>query len=304
MRPDIHTLTGAYAVDALPGAERELFEDHLEVCEACAQEVAELQATAARLGDSLHLPPPPSLRERVMAEIELTRQQPPVPAEPEGPTTDRDAGPPPAPEVAARRPADVADPGDGGTGSPGGPDRSHRATGAAPDAAEVTDLGTVRAQRAGAPRWVLAVVAPAAAVLAIAVIGLGVALANLDTRLAEMEAAAGQVTAVMTATDAETIRVDAGDTSVRIVMSASRGEAVVLVDGMAPAPRDHTYELWLIHDDVRVPAGIFDVDDRGRATRVVPGDMATVTAVGVTVEPEGGSPQPTSDPVMLVEVAS
>jgi anti-sigma-K factor RskA len=54
---------------------------------------------------------------------------------------------------------------------------------------------------------------------------------------------------------------------------------------------------------VRVPAGVFDVDDRGRATRFVTGDMATVTAIGVTVEPADGSPQPTSEPVMVVEMA-
>jgi anti-sigma-K factor RskA len=256
-RPDIHTLTGAYAVDALPADERALFEAHLGACGACAAEVAELQATAARLGASVHQQPPASLRDRVLAEIELTRQEPPAPTS--------------------------------GAGS-------------AAQGGARTELDAARARRDAVPRWVLAIVAPAAVVLAIAVLGLGVALSNLDARMAEMEAAAGQVSAVLTAADAETVTVDADGTTVRIVMSTSRGEAVVLVDGMEPAPADHAYELWLIHDDVRVPAGVFDVDARGRATRVVTGDMATVTAVGVTVEPAGGSPQPTSDPVMMVEV--
>jgi anti-sigma-K factor RskA len=269
LRPDIHTLTGAYAVDALPADERALFEAHLEACDACAAEVAELQATAARLGGSLHQVPPASLRDRVLAEIEVTRQEPPS-----SPTGASDGG-----------------------GAVGG-------LGRAPGAGGIADLDAARTRRAAVPRWVFAVVAPAAVVLAIAVIGLGVAMSSLDARMAEMEAAAGQVSAVLTAADAETVTVDADGTVVRIVMSTARGEAVVLVDGMDPAPADHAYELWLIHDDVRVPAGVFDVDERGRATRVVTGDMATVTAVGVTVEPEGGSPQPTSDPVMLVEVTS
>ena len=80
MAPDIHTLTGAYALDALPEAERAQFEEHLEDCDACAQEVRELQATAADLGHLLYEPPPAALRERVLAEIDETRQEAPIPA--------------------------------------------------------------------------------------------------------------------------------------------------------------------------------------------------------------------------------
>jgi anti-sigma-K factor RskA len=262
MRPDIHTLTGAYAVDALPADERTLFEEHLEVCAACRQEVKELQATAARLGGSLHEQPSPELKGRVLAAIDRTRQEPPS---------------------------------DG--------DRAAGSSGNGPQPSD--DLAAARARRASraAPRWLLGTVSAAAGVLAIAVVGLGFAVAGLHERLGEMEAASGQMTQVMTAVDAETVGVTVDGTVVRIVMSPRRGEAVVLVDGMAPAPADHAYELWLIHDDVRVPAGVFDVDQRGRATRMVTGDMATVTAIGVTVEPEGGSPQPTSEPVMVVEMA-
>ena len=77
-RPDLHTLTGAYAVDALPDDERERFEDHLAVCAACEQEVRELQATAARLGAISVAAPPPSMRARVLAEIDSVRQEHPA----------------------------------------------------------------------------------------------------------------------------------------------------------------------------------------------------------------------------------
>jgi anti-sigma-K factor RskA len=267
MRQDIHTLTGAYAVDALSADEREVFEEHLGVCEACRQEVAELQSTAARLGGSLHDQPPPELKGRVLAAIDRTRQEPPAAGDGSWPDGDAD-------------PASVA----------GGRDELAAARGR-------------RARADGAPRWMLTVVGAAAAVLAIAVVGLGFAVASLGERLGQMETAAGQLTEVLTAVDAETVSVAVDGTVVSIVMSPRRGEAVVLVDGMAPAPTDHAYELWMIHDDVRVPAGVFDVDDRGRATRFVTGDMATVTAIGVTVEPADGSPQPTSEPVMVVEMA-
>ncbi|WP_394613329.1 anti-sigma factor domain-containing protein [Lentzea sp. JNUCC 0626] len=71
---DLHTLTGAYAVNALSDDERTAFEAHLAGCEPCSLEVAELAATAARLGAAVESPPPPQLRARVLAAAAETRQ--------------------------------------------------------------------------------------------------------------------------------------------------------------------------------------------------------------------------------------
>ena len=79
---DPHTLTGAYALDALPDAEQVVFEAHLEVCGDCRQEVAALQATAARLGAAAGHEPPAELRGRVMAAIGRTTQEPPAALDP------------------------------------------------------------------------------------------------------------------------------------------------------------------------------------------------------------------------------
>jgi anti-sigma-K factor RskA len=75
---DMHTLAGAFAVDALSEHERAQFQRHLDECESCAQEVRELRATAARLGAAVAEDPPIGLKERVLAEIQVTRQQPPA----------------------------------------------------------------------------------------------------------------------------------------------------------------------------------------------------------------------------------
>ncbi|WP_103337818.1 zf-HC2 domain-containing protein [Amycolatopsis sp. CA-126428] len=40
---DLHTLTGAYAVNALSDLERAQFDRHLNECDACRLEVRELQ---------------------------------------------------------------------------------------------------------------------------------------------------------------------------------------------------------------------------------------------------------------------
>ncbi|MFI7601056.1 anti-sigma factor domain-containing protein [Actinoplanes sp. NPDC049681] len=80
--PDVHSLVGAYALDAVDDLERAAFERHLAGCETCRAEVAELRETSARLADSTWSVPPPRLRAEVMAEIGRTRQAPP-PAEPD-----------------------------------------------------------------------------------------------------------------------------------------------------------------------------------------------------------------------------
>jgi anti-sigma factor RsiW len=74
---EMHTLTGAFAVNALSEHERAQFPRHLAECESCSQEVRELRATAARLGAAVAEDPPAGLKQRVLAEIHVTRQQPP-----------------------------------------------------------------------------------------------------------------------------------------------------------------------------------------------------------------------------------
>jgi anti-sigma-K factor RskA len=75
---DLHTLSGAYALDAVDDIERAAFARHLEECPGCAQEVAELTGTAARLADATTVAPPARLRERVLDEIARTRQLGPL----------------------------------------------------------------------------------------------------------------------------------------------------------------------------------------------------------------------------------
>jgi anti-sigma-K factor RskA len=75
MNPDIHALSGAYVLDALDEQERAAFARHMDGCEACALEVAELRETAARLADDVWSVPPPRLRENVLARIGATRQE-------------------------------------------------------------------------------------------------------------------------------------------------------------------------------------------------------------------------------------
>ena len=78
MSPDLHHLSGAYAVDALDDAERASFELHLAVCAGCRAEVAELSATADSLASLTETTPPPSLRASVLSGIAQVRPIPPL----------------------------------------------------------------------------------------------------------------------------------------------------------------------------------------------------------------------------------
>ena len=78
MNTDIHALSGAYAVDALDDIERAQFERHLAVCGDCQAEVASLREAGGLLAETTSTPPPASLRDRVLADIETVRPLPPL----------------------------------------------------------------------------------------------------------------------------------------------------------------------------------------------------------------------------------
>jgi hypothetical protein len=74
MSVDIHTLSGAYALNSVNDLERVAFDRHMAECDTCAQEVGELVATVTRLTDTTWSVAPPSLREKVLQEVSQTRQ--------------------------------------------------------------------------------------------------------------------------------------------------------------------------------------------------------------------------------------
>ena len=77
-RRDLHALAGAYALNALDGAERDRFERHLRGCRACQSEVRGFAATAPALAMATAAEPPPGLKQRVLAAAAVTRQLPPT----------------------------------------------------------------------------------------------------------------------------------------------------------------------------------------------------------------------------------
>ena len=78
LRHDMHSLSGAYALDALEGgAERDRFARHMSRCASCASEVRGFRQVATALAFAAAAEPPPELRERVLTAASRTRQLPP-----------------------------------------------------------------------------------------------------------------------------------------------------------------------------------------------------------------------------------
>jgi anti-sigma-K factor RskA len=75
---DVHHLAAAYALDALDHREREAFEAHYEKCDVCRADVLAFRETMSHVATSLATPPPPSLKDRVLADIAVTRQLSPM----------------------------------------------------------------------------------------------------------------------------------------------------------------------------------------------------------------------------------
>jgi anti-sigma-K factor RskA len=85
-----------------------------------------------------------------------------------------------------------------------------------------------------------------------------------------------------------------------VVRSEAEGKAVLMTNKMPSAPDGKVYELWLQKDGVMVPAGL--MPDKADQTVLLSGDANDATAVGITVEPAGGSDKPTSAPIALFKL--
>jgi anti-sigma-K factor RskA len=77
--------------------------------------------------------------------------------------------------------------------------------------------------------------------------------------------------------------------------------AILVVEDMPSMPENRTGQVWVIHDDKPQPSGLLAPSgDTVAAPITIP--LEDADAVAVTVEPAGGSDQPTSDPVLVQEL--
>ncbi|MBV9572790.1 MAG: anti-sigma factor [Acidobacteriales bacterium] len=118
-------------------------------------------------------------------------------------------------------------------------------------------------------------------------------------------ARARSVVAALTATDAMHVTLVAAkhppQPQGKAIYSRDRGSLIFMANNMPMPPANKAYELWLIPmNGSPMPAGMFTPDARGNAVVVNPPLPPGIEAktFAITVEPETGSPAPTSQPVM------
>ncbi|MFC6600423.1 anti-sigma factor [Kitasatospora paranensis] len=246
--PDLHTLSGAYALHALTQGEQDAFERHLAQCEACRTEVTEFAATLARLGCACALTPPPGMEERAIAAIEGLRQLPPRTL------TDRIR-----PRILARRPRTIA----------------ARIVLAA-CLALTAGLGTIAVQQHDQAQ-------------------------QAETQSARLHTELTEFGALLTAPDVRstTAATTDGTGSGTAIWSRARNQAAFLATGLPALPAGRAWELWLDEGGAPRPAGLLRSAD---STLLLPTGIAGARALALTDEPAAGSPQPTTDPVLLLPV--
>ena len=86
-----------------------------------------------------------------------------------------------------------------------------------------------------------------------------------------------------------------------VVYAPTQGQlALLCVYDMPALPADKAYQLWLIRDGMRDSGGVFQVSKDGFGLLVIRPDrpLSEYSALGITVEPAGGSPAPTSPRVL------
>ncbi|GAA3672530.1 anti-sigma factor [Nocardioides ginsengisoli] len=133
---------------------------------------------------------------------------------------------------------------------------------------------------------------------------LGVGLAWLRPWHDEQPARLTAAERILAAPDATRLEKSFPDGSrATVVLSRSEGKALIRTKAMALAPAGKAYELWL-----QTPAGVMEpaglMPDQPDTTYVLKGDATDATGIGITVEPDGGSPQPTSAPIALFALDS
>ena len=148
------------------------------------------------------------------------------------------------------------------------------------------------------PRRRLRLAAVAAAVVVVGALGVGAAITQPwsdDTSQPNLSAA----DRVLTAPDAQSATMEfANGAQATVTHSDSVGQAVIQTSQMPPPPVGMVYQLWLDQPDAGLtPAGLMPADTD--QPFVLEGDAATAKGAGITVEPEGGSPHPTSKPIAL-----
>ena len=124
--------------------------------------------------------------------------------------------------------------------------------------------------------------------------------------LVDDTAVAQNIASIITSPSAQAISIPGNpetqpDAQGQIVIDANRNTAIMIVSGMEPLPEGSVYQVLLIQGSEHETAETFIVDTQGESILIVnsTNELGTFDAVGVSIEPEGGSEQRTGEVVLI-----
>lgn len=127
-------------------------------------------------------------------------------------------------------------------------------------------------------------------------------------QLAQQLQAAQQTIAQMQAPTTRVLALQgqaAPQASAKVFWDTTRHEWVMQVFNLPTAPTAMDYQLWYVTKEAKLSAAVFRPDAQGRAELrlSLPGGVAEkLAATAVTLEPRGGSPQPTGKFYLLAQI--
>jgi Anti-sigma-K factor rskA len=284
---EVRSDAAARALDALEPHEAAAVDAALRRSAELRDEADVFTETAARLGMAARpVAPSAGLRARLLAEVART------------------------PQLPADADADAASGADGSLESAVRPGAVSAASplaarsGAAPVRSPEPDRPAAARARA---HWYsnLGLIAGAAAA-ALALFAGGVAVgALLDGDNPRMEAQADSLAELYAAPDARRSSGDVqGDGTATLVWSEQLDRSAIVFDDLAALPVDSVYEAWYINaEGAATPAGTFRANQGGLVYHLLDGSLGGGGTVGVTIEPKGGSDEPTTKPIVLLNRA-
>jgi anti-sigma-K factor RskA len=140
----------------------------------------------------------------------------------------------------------------------------------------------------------------AAAVLLVVASVLGVLLAQARGSVQDAEARAAAMATILRAGDARiSSQGDEDSGRMTVLSSRSADRALLLADNLPAPPAGHDYQAWTIDPRAAHPAGL--LPEGGNALLEVD-DLGAATTVGITIEPDGGSAEPSAAPIMEFDV--
>ncbi|GAA1711590.1 anti-sigma factor [Dietzia cercidiphylli] len=264
-----------YALDALDQEEADAVEQALVAAtpDQRSSMLAHIRSTREVVADlvadaDLDVPPPPSLRTRVLDLVTAEAG------------TGHDAPTPDADD----------------TGDTGG--------------AAVVDLSQMRERRRPGT-WTFLATAAAAIVLVAAGVTIGRLTGdagpedNLPVASPPAATMPDEVTSLLTAPDLEVSRGQVGGTgSATVLASKTADMAVISMTGIPEPAEGRAYQLWLMgpdHDPI--PAGTMESGEVGPSPSAELSGIRNSAQIGITEEPAGGSPAPTGEVLLALDLA-